>query len=300
MAIKVSFNAGDRTAVIGGLYQWDYGQVLEIESLELGTELMEVHFACPGMSEAIVRSCQFVDGIGTVTIPDQCLEQTGNITAWVYSISATQGHTIKTITLPITGRMRPSALRDVPPEYINKYAEAIEEINEAVNAIEQGNVTVAKAITADTATSATTSKNAESATYATSAGSATTAGSAGTINKYLHNLRMNLSHTESSGNKYEGSLFIQIITSSSVQITMNNIAEQISVSKFNYETPIPCSGYISKTTDSEHKIYYAAGLGFNGISYIFPVGFDALGNEGPDVGFAFSSYTVAYDAVVKL
>ena len=180
MAIKVSFNAGDHTAVIGGLYQWDYGQVLEIESLELGTELMEVHFACPGMSEAIVRSCQFVDGIGTVTIPDQCLEQTGNITAWVYSISATQGHTVKTITLPITGRMRPSALRDVPPEYINKYAEAIEEINKAVNAIEKGNVAAAKALTANTAKSADTAKNAESATYATSAGSATTAGSANT------------------------------------------------------------------------------------------------------------------------
>lgn len=300
MAIKVRFNSGESVVTVTSLYQWDYGQALEIECLEIGTELMEVHFAYSGMSEAIVRACQFVDGIGTVNIPDQCLEQTNNITAWLYSISATQGHTIKTITLPITGRTRPSALRDVPPEYINKYAEAIEEINEAVNAIEQGNVTVAKAITADTAKSADTAKNAESATYATSAGSATTAGSAGTINKYLHNLRMNLSHTESSGNKYEGSLFLQIVTSSSAQITMDNIAEQISVSKFNYETPIPCSGYIAKTTDSEHEVYYAAGLGFNGTSYIFPVGFDALCNEGPDVGFAFSSYTVAYDAVVKL
>ena len=178
MAIKVSFNAGDHTAAIGGLYQWDYGQVLEIECLELGTELMEVHFACPGMSEAIVRSCQFVDGIGTVNIPDQCLEQTGNITAWIYSISATQGHTLKTITMPITGRIRPSALRDVPPEYINKYSEAIQEINEAVNAIEHGEVTAAKALSANTASSADTAKNAENATYATSAGSASTAGKA--------------------------------------------------------------------------------------------------------------------------
>lgn len=181
MSIKINFNEGERAVTVGGLYQWDYGQVLEIECTELGTELMEVHFAYSGLSEAIVRACQFVDGIGTVTIPDQCLEQTSNITAWIYSISATQGHTVKTITMPITGRMRPSALRDVPPEYINKYAEAIEEINKAVNALEQGTVTVAKALSADKATSADTATNAENATYATSAGSTTT-GSATVLN----------------------------------------------------------------------------------------------------------------------
>ena len=180
MAIKVRFNEGESVVTVTSLYQWDYGQALEIECLEIGTELMEVHFACSGMSEAIVRACQFVDGIGTVNIPDQCLEQTNNITAWLYSISANQGHTIKTMTIPVIGRIRPSALRDVPPEYINKYAEAIEEINEAVNSIEKGNITAVRAISANTAKSADTAKNAESATYATSAGSATTAGSANT------------------------------------------------------------------------------------------------------------------------
>ena len=180
MAIKVRFNAGESVVTVTSLYQWDYGQVLEIECVEIGTELMEVHFACYGMSEAIVRACQFVDGIGTVNIPDQCLEQTNSITAWLYSVSANQGHTIKTITIPIIGRIRPCAMRDVPPEHIDKYAEAIEEINEAVNAIEKGNITAARAIVADTAKSADTAKNAETATYATSAGSATTAGTANT------------------------------------------------------------------------------------------------------------------------
>ena len=301
MAIKVRFNEGESVVTIPSLYQWDYGQVLEIECLDIGTELLEVHFAYSGISEAIVRACQFVDGIGTVNIPDQCLEQTNNITAWLYSVSSTQGHTIKTMTIPVIGRIRPCALRDVPPEYINKYAEAIEEINEAVNAIEKGNITAAKALFADNATSATTATNASSATYASSAGSASTAGSAGTINKYHHNLRINLSHTDSAGNIYEGSLFLQVITNSSSSITMGNITEQISVSKFSYETPIPCSGYIAKTdTSKQYKMYNAAALGFNGTSYIFPLGFDELGNEGLDVGFGFSSYTVAYDVVVKI
>ena len=181
MAIKVRFNAGESVATVTSLYQWDYGQVLEIECLELGTELMEVHFAYSGLSEAIVRSCQFVNGIGTVNIPDQCLEQTSNITAWLYSISASQGHTIKTMTIPVIGRIRPSALRDIPPEYIDKYAEALEEINEATKKLQDGTIVVAKALSADTAGKADIATNAESATYATSAGSTTT-GSATSLN----------------------------------------------------------------------------------------------------------------------
>ena len=169
MSIKVSFSAGETTVTVSGLYQWDYGRVLEIESSDLGTELMEVHFACSGMSEALVRPCQFVDGEGTVTIPDQCLEQTSTVTAWIYSISSTQGYTVKTIILPITKRVRPSVERDVPPEYINVYAEAVEEINEAVNALEQGEVTAAKATNAEHAKKADAATSAVNATWATNA-----------------------------------------------------------------------------------------------------------------------------------
>ena len=173
MAIKVNFTNGAPTATASGLYQWDYGQTLEIECAELGSEIMEVHFACRGMSEAIVRSCSFSNGVGTVTIPDQCLEQAEPITAWVYSISGTQGHTVKTITLPIIARTRPSVSRDVPMEYINLYGEALDEINEAINNLENGNITAANAKHANTANSANTATNAGSASYATSAGSAT-------------------------------------------------------------------------------------------------------------------------------
>ena len=178
MAIKVVIPENTTNITVGGLHQWDYGQVLEIECVELGSEIMEVHFACLGMTEAIVRPCTFANGVGTVTIPDRCLEQASNITAWVYQINGTQGHTVKTITLPIVARIRPSKSQDVPTEYINKYAEALTEINEAVNALENGTVTAAKATHALNADNATTATSAASATYATSAGSATTAGSA--------------------------------------------------------------------------------------------------------------------------
>lgn len=178
MAIKVLIQENERIVSVGGLYQWDFGQVLEIECVELGSEIMEVHFACAGMTEAIVRPCTFANGVGRVIIPDQCLEQASMITAWIYSIDTKQGHTVKTINISVTARTRPSASRDMPAEKIDEYAEALTAINEAVNKLEKGTVTAAKATYALNADNATTATSAASATYATSAGSATTAGSA--------------------------------------------------------------------------------------------------------------------------
>lgn len=170
MAIKVVFPAGSTSVSVQGLYQWDYGQVLEIECPEIGSEIMEVHFACPTMNEAIVRPCTFTNGVGTVTIPDQCLEQANTITAWVFKIESTQGHTIKTITLSVIARKRPNKSAGVPTEYVDKYAELITEVNEAVNALESGDIVAAKATDADNAAHADTAGNAASANYATSAG----------------------------------------------------------------------------------------------------------------------------------
>lgn len=186
MAIKVVIPSGTSTKTVEGLYQWDFGQSLEIECFEIGSEIVEVHFACTGMSEAIVRPCTFSDGIGTVVIPDQCLEQTSSITAWIYKIDSTQGHTIKTITLPISSRTRPCKTHDVPAEYVDKYNELIEEINSAVDAIENGDISVKKATEADHATKADSATNAGTASYATKAANAdkaTTADSAKSATK---------------------------------------------------------------------------------------------------------------------
>lgn len=179
MAIKALIPANQNTLTVGGLYQWDYGQVLEIECTELGSEVMEVHFACRGMEEAIVRPCTFSNGVGTVNVPDRCLEQTNDIVAWVYKINSTQGHTVKTITLPVVSRTRPSKSQDIPTEYINQYDELIEEINEVVNAFKNGDVPAAKATHAVSADSANTAMSATSATRATFAESANSANSAG-------------------------------------------------------------------------------------------------------------------------
>lgn len=187
MAIKVQFPVGASDVTVRGLYQWDYGQTLEIECSEIGSEIVEVHFACANMAEAIVRTCTFSNGIGTVKIPDECLEQTSAVTAWICKVDSTQRHTIKTIVLPLTARTRPSNIRDIPTDYVDVYGQLIEEVNEAINALEKGNVTAEKAKAADTAGHATTAGSAVNATYATSAGSASTAGKAsGLEHLYCH------------------------------------------------------------------------------------------------------------------
>lgn len=185
MAIKAFIPSGKDAITVSGLYQWDYGQVLEIESADMGSEVVEVHFACTSMSEAIVRPCTFTNGVGTVTIPDDCLEQASAITAWIYEIEGTQGKTRKVLTLSVVARTRPSVARDIPQEISNRYTELITEVNEAVDALESGNVTAKRAESAALADNATTAGNASSANYATSAGNAASATKANSLVKTL-------------------------------------------------------------------------------------------------------------------
>ena len=169
MAIKVNIPYGQHTATVSGLYQWDYGQELEIESADLGTMIGEVHFACSSMSEAIVVSCNFVGNVCTVTIPNECLEQSSTITAWIYEIAGTQGRTRKVITIPVIARTRPSSGHDIPTEITDQYPQLITNVNGAIDKLESGQIPVKKAETATNAVSATSAGNASTATRAISA-----------------------------------------------------------------------------------------------------------------------------------
>ena len=172
MGLKATFTIGENSTTVTGLYQWDYGRVLEIESQDIGSEIVEIHFACPSMTEAIVRSCTFIDGVGEVTIPDACLEQANTITAWIYQIHGTEGHTSKTISLPVSARTRPSVSRDIPSEVSDQYTELLTAVNEAVDALQNGNIIVSNATNAANANYATSAGNAASANYATTAATA--------------------------------------------------------------------------------------------------------------------------------
>lgn len=172
MAIKALFQSGNVEALTDSLYQWDYGQELEIEAVDLGTQEIEVHFACPNMTEAIVKPCYLAAGIGTVSIPDDCLEQSSTITAWIYEIVGTQGRTRKVVKIPVIARTRPSVGHDIPTEICDRYTELITAVNKALAELQSGDIVVKKATEAVTATTATSAGNASSASYAVSAGSA--------------------------------------------------------------------------------------------------------------------------------
>ena len=183
MTIKVYFKEGATVATVSGLHQWDYGQVLEIEASELGSEVVEVHFAHMGLPKAIVCPCSIADGIAQVRIPDICLEQASQVTAWIYEIGEREGHTVKTIILPITERMRPSRDEHIPEDVSDTYTQLIASVNDAISAIENGTVSVDKAKNADLAKKALIADAAKQADTATTATSATTASRASVASK---------------------------------------------------------------------------------------------------------------------
>ena len=125
------FPDGISEITVNGLHQWNYGQQLQIEASDLPA-LFEVHFAHPGIKDAIVRSCAAVNGVATVAIPDICLEQSRTIQAWIYEIKETAGKTTKTIRLNVIKRVRPAVGGDVPNKTSDKYTEAIAAMNEVV------------------------------------------------------------------------------------------------------------------------------------------------------------------------
>lgn len=181
MSVRATFTPGATSVTTKALHQWDYGQQLEIEAVDLPT-IIEVHFACSGMTEAIVTSCSVADGVGIVTIPNSCLEQSSQIIAWVYEISGNHGETTKTITIPVAQRIRPGRTDEVPQEISDKYTQLIEQINDAVGALADGTVITKHASSADNATYAVSAGNASSAAYAKSAGNAANAANADNAN----------------------------------------------------------------------------------------------------------------------
>lgn len=271
MAIKALFPSGQDHITVSGLYQWDYGQVLEIDSIDMGSVVVEVHFACANMSEAIVRPCTLSVGVGTVTIPDDCLEQSSPITAWVYEIEGTRGKTRKVITLPVIARTRPSVARDIPQEISNRYTELITEVNEAVNALESGNVVAKKAENASVADRAVSAGNASSANYAVSAGNAESAIKANSLVKTLVSEKSNgsgsvpisfagiyaVEYAQNDGSDRISTLFYIPTLDRDAYGEYVNDTERL---YFNAEYKILGIGSSNTTSSMTHRLFHVSGV----------------------------------------
>lgn len=102
--------SGRNTTTAYGLTQWDYGQEL---ALECGTtEILdgsEINFYQGKLScVAYVKNSH-------VLVPDLMLQNSDNITAYVYVRHDNSGETILSIYMPVDGRPRPENY--VLPEY---------------------------------------------------------------------------------------------------------------------------------------------------------------------------------------
>ena len=174
--IIAEFKDGYDYASAYGLWQWDYGQVLRIQGLDLPTAV-EIHFSLTETGgEAVTRVGTTKDGVTDVVIPDSMLENSGitrnyYIYVFIYLTDETSGETVKKITLQVKARPKPEAF-DAPGDD-ELFREAIAAVNECAERAEaaQSSAEQAAKEAQDSATQAETAKTAasESATAAQSA-----------------------------------------------------------------------------------------------------------------------------------
>lgn len=125
---------------VSGLDQWDYGQQLRIQGLDLPVAV-EIHFSLTDVGgEAITRIGTTADGVTDVIIPDSMLEngeemgEQYSIFAYVYLSDTKTGKTIKKIEMIVSTRPKPQAWDKPEDEEI--FREAIEAVNVAADRAE--------------------------------------------------------------------------------------------------------------------------------------------------------------------
>lgn len=122
------------TARVKGVWQWNYGQILRIDGLNL-PEAVEVHFSLDETGgEAKRRIGVTKEGVTDVRIPDFIVEadRSTNYTAYafIYVSEREYGNTVKKIVLEITSRPRPEAF--IKPCEKELFDDAIEATRESL------------------------------------------------------------------------------------------------------------------------------------------------------------------------
>ena len=131
--IIADFSENKSTINICPVYQYDYGQQIEINGIDDLPNSYQVHFDI-GIGEALVTKCNS----NIVNIPDEFLAQkVESPKAWLYYESNNSGTTKKTLIFHIVSRERPSDLptqEDIPK--IKEYAEYVKENADKVSEAE--------------------------------------------------------------------------------------------------------------------------------------------------------------------
>lgn len=123
----------DHYCRVSGAWQYDYGQILRIQGLNL-PKAVEIHFSLTEKSgESITRIGTTKDGVTDVLIPDSMLEKETNqnysIYAFIFLSDTVSGNTEYRIAIMVNTRPKP----EIPgsPEEPEIFREAIEAVNQA-------------------------------------------------------------------------------------------------------------------------------------------------------------------------
>lgn len=125
---------------VTGLWQWDYGQVLRIQGLNL-PKAVEIHFSLQESGGEAKKRVGFTkDGVTDVVIPESMLENEEaiddyNAYAFVYLTGDTSGQTEYKICMPVKARPKPEAFDKPEDEEI--FREAIKAVNDAADRAEE-------------------------------------------------------------------------------------------------------------------------------------------------------------------
>ena len=125
---------------VTGLWQWDYGQVLRIQGLNL-PKAVEIHFSLQESGGEAKKRVGFTkDGVTDVVIPESMLENEEatddyNAYAFVYLTDDTSGQTEYKICMPVKARPKPEAFDK--PEDGEIFREAIKAVNDAADRAEE-------------------------------------------------------------------------------------------------------------------------------------------------------------------
>lgn len=124
---------------VTGLWQWDYGQVLRIQGLNL-PKAVEIHFSLQESGGEAKKRVGFTkDGVTDVVIPESMLENEEaiddyNAYAFVYLTDDASGQTEYKICMPVKARPKPEAFDK--PEDGEIFREAIKAVNDAAERAE--------------------------------------------------------------------------------------------------------------------------------------------------------------------
>lgn len=124
---------------VTGLWQWDYGQVLRIQGLNL-PKAVEIHFSLQESGGEAKKRVGFTkDGVTDVVIPESMLENEEslgnyNIYAFIYLADDTNGQTEYKICMPVKARPKPEAFDKPEDEEI--FREAITAVRESAERAE--------------------------------------------------------------------------------------------------------------------------------------------------------------------